>query len=263
MEHSGTPKPDPVIIQTGTPSLAQTQLPTTSKPVGNSLQKFVNKNKRLLLVIFVFLVVLITSIVLVALNSRQSTQTNGGTNPTSAPVTSIVSRPTATVTTPPTPTPITSKTLNIQVDNAFGATQKPYDSLKGTIIVDGDVTFSNPTPYEGVFKKGSSSFKIWNFYEESDHKLIDSEFIGTTKTLGNTYRLAQAGNFEGAMEYFYVQPDVFKSTGTCNPTSYPNPIEAPCGKTNYKGYYFQCTGDLNFNFCDKIITDLDFSITLN
>ncbi|MFS8131008.1 MAG: hypothetical protein ACMG57_03445 [Candidatus Dojkabacteria bacterium] len=261
MEHSGTPKPDPVIIK---PVMPMVQIAPISNsvplPINNSssLEKFITENKKLVIAFILFLVALVIAIALLLINN-QSVKNNSNNNIVSAPV-SVAQ---ASTTPPATPPSLSNKTLDIQVDNALSVSNVPYDSLKGTITLDGDVNFTNPTQYTGVFKKGTSSFTISNFHEEFEHGMIDAKFIGITPVLGNTYRVSQIGSIEGQVLYYYVSSDTLTLTGTCNPVSFPDPIAAPCGLSNYKNYYLQCSGDINFDFCDKIIKNLDFTITKN
>lgn len=227
-----------------------------SKP--NSLKDFYKKNQILVWLISTLLIVLIIVIILLYIRSNPSTdKTSNGV--VSAPI----SRPVAT-TDPETTTPIiTYKTIDFSIDNSFTISQSPINTISGIVFVTSDVNFTNPTKYSGVFKKGSSSFTITSFHEEYQHKLFDYEHIGETKALGDTYRVSEIGDVEGKVDYFYVNRNAIVIDGTCNPVSFPDPINSPCGVTNFKGYYFQCTGNTSFTFCDNIIKNLDFTINQN
>lgn len=259
------PKPDPIIIRpvtpvTPTPVITQPVVPIIPSELSamDKLKDFVKKNKKLSIAIGVLTAALLVTLLIIALTSSQRSKIEVTPTPiVSAPLTPV-SRPTTI--TPATPIAPTTKTLTFTQDSVLNVND-PITTLSGTIIVDSAVTMSQPNKYNIVFKKGTSSFTITNFYEEYDHDLIDAEFIGTTKSLGNTYRVSQNSTVNGETEYFYVQPDKFKTSGTCRPSSYP--IAAPCGQVNYKSFYFQCTGDLNFEFCDKIMADLEITINNN
>ncbi|MEO6728578.1 MAG: hypothetical protein ABIM99_01515 [Candidatus Dojkabacteria bacterium] len=258
-----TPKPDPIIIQPVMPAVQMPSLPPiplVELSTMDKLKVWIIKNKKLAAVIILFLIVFLTTIILVIISSNRNLSVNPNPTPNVSRPILPISQP---ITTEPNPTSITTKTVAFSVDNEFGISQKPINTLKGTINVEETVSVTNPTQFSLVIKQGSSSFTITNFYEETQHKFIDANFIGITKTLGETYRVSQVGTSEGSAEYFYVQPDAIKLTGSCNPTSYPDPIAAPCGVSNYKGYYFQCTGNQSFEFCDKIMTNLEFTITDN
>jgi len=258
------PKPDPIIIKPVIPVMPVSQidsLPFTlleKEKDSNSLKRFFRKNKKLVGAILLFLLALCIAITLLIINSNQ-------TSKNTTPVT-VVSKPisTSTVTqTPATPTSISDKTLEFSIDNSHIINNKPFNTLTGSIVVKDDVSFSNPSPDKGVFKEGTSSLTITSAVIDTDLKLIDATSIGITKTLGDTYRISKVGNFEGQVLYYYVNKNDIKFTGTCSPVSYSGTVNAPCGYASYKGYYFQCTGNNSFDFCDKIISDLEFTITSN
>lgn len=160
----------------------------------------------------------------------------------------------------------TTMTLSFTVDPIFG-TQSGTKSLIGSIVVDKDTSLVQKSASAVSITKGNTALVISNIHEWFTDFFQKADFVGSTQSLGNAYRVVLGG--EGGSQIFYVPAanlklGADKCTGISSPTGYYN---APCGEIAIDaGYEFQCAstnGVNDLDFCDSVVQNLTFTLRSN